>query len=131
MVVGVAGRVQGGEGQAAGFHDVAVIQRGHPFGRGGQDVAPQGCHAVAVDARGGGQQLAGVDEVRRADVVDVELRPLLRPPAGCSGMVEMNVGQQDVFDVGGPETAGGQAVEDGRQGGAGAGFDQHGAVGTD
>ena len=89
VVIGMAGRVQGSEGQSAGADHVTVIERCHPLGRRGQEVAPQRVHLVAIDARGAGQQLAGVDQVRCADVVDVELCPLLRPPAGRPGMVEV------------------------------------------
>ncbi len=77
----------------------AVLHRRDAVGRSREDLPPQRVHPVTVDPGGAGQQLARVDQVGRAGGVDVDARPLLRPPAGGPGVIQMDVSDQDVPDV--------------------------------
>jgi hypothetical protein len=62
--------------------------------------------------------------VRRAHAMDVDVRPLLRPPAGRSGMVEVDMRQQHLADIAGLVTVSGQGVDHSRNRGSGSGFNQ-------
>ena len=74
--------------------------------RNGEKIAPQSGHLIAVDAGGARQQLFGMQQVRSAHGMNVDLRALLCEPAGRAGMVEMDVGQQHVGDIGEREAIG-------------------------
>jgi hypothetical protein len=110
---------------------VAVAERRQPFFGDGQHLAPQGVHQVAVDAPGAGHQAGRVDQVRRADVMDVDMRSLPGPPAGGTGVVEVDVGQQDMANIGRAIAVAGQRINDGRNCRAGTGLDQHRPFGAD
>ena len=60
------------------------------------DLAPEALHLVAVEALGAGQQLRGVDQVRGAALVDVDLEvgPAPHQGPGRGGVVEVDVGEQ-------------------------------------
>src|SRR5204863_368883 len=60
------------------------------------DLAPEGLHLVAVEPLGARQQLGGIGEVARTELVHVDrqLGPLPRERAGGSGVIEVDVGEQ-------------------------------------
>ena len=93
----VVGGVAGGVGDPHPEHALAAGQRGHVLRRHRQDPAPEVLELVAVEAAGAGQQLRGVDQVRRAALVDVDLEvgPALDHRPGRGGVVEVDVGEQD------------------------------------
>jgi hypothetical protein len=95
VVGGVAGRVLDppvADRLAATHH--AQVGLGHRH-----DLAPQALHVVAVQARGAGDELARVDEMRRAALMDphLDLGPAAHEGARGAGVVEVDVGQQDAL----------------------------------
>jgi hypothetical protein len=61
------------------------------------DLPPQALHVVAVQARGAGGEPAGVDQVRRASLVDphLDVGPAAHERPRGARVVEVDVGQQD------------------------------------
>ena len=100
VVPGVARRIQRRKLQAGDLDHVAVLHGRHLFRRCGDRLAPQCIHAgrrrcaLALESR-----RVGINQVRRADFVHVDLRSFLRQPAGCAGMVKMNMCDQDMPDI--------------------------------
>ena len=91
--------------------------------RHGGELAPERVERVAVEAARALLQPGRVDEVRRADRRDVHLQAgvLADEDARRTGMVEMDVAEQQVADVGEREAAVGEAClepVDGRSGAA-------------
>ena len=80
----------------AAAEDVHVLL-GH-----GQELAPEPVHVVAVEPRRAAQQLLGIDHVRRPPLVHVDLDVgiLAHQGAGRSGVIEMDVGQENRPHVG-------------------------------
>ena len=80
----------------AAAEDVHVLL-GH-----GQELAPQPVHVVAVEPRRAAQQLLGIDHVRRPPLmhVDLDVGVLAHQGAGRSGVIEMDVGQENRPHVG-------------------------------
>ncbi len=79
-----------------------------------QEVAPECVHGRAVDAAGAVEQPDGIIEVRRAEVMHMHTRPLLRPPAGRAGVVQVDVRYQNVPDVGRGQAVNCQVIQQGR-----------------
>ena len=93
MVRGVPGRVlhpQSVHLLAAGERMDAILGHGH-------DPAPEPLHRVSVEAPGAVQEPGRVGEVGGAALVDVDLEvgPALDEGAGPTGVVEVDVGEQD------------------------------------
>src|SRR3990170_2620552 len=61
-----------------------------------QKLTPEFIHPFSVNARGAGDELFGVQQMRRTIRVDVNLRALPRKPARRTSMVEVNVREQHV-----------------------------------
>ena len=61
-----------------------------------QHLAPQPVHPIPVQSHGAVDQPRRVDQMRRAQLVNVDLHvgPALQQRAGRAGVVEMDVGQQ-------------------------------------
>ena len=96
QVADVVGGVAGGVGDAHAEHRLAAAEDLHVGLGHRHDLAPEALHLVAVEALGAGQQLRGVDQVRGAALVDVDLEvgpaPHQRP--GRGGVVEVDVGEE-------------------------------------
>jgi len=92
----MVGGVAGGVGDLQPDDRLAAAQRSHVLLGHGQDLAPEVAQSVAVEALGARQQLRGIDQVRGAALVDVDLEvgPAPHQSAGRGGVVEMNVGQE-------------------------------------
>ena len=73
QVADVVGGVAGGVGDAHPTHRLAAAEHVHVGLRHRHDLAPEPLHLVAVEALGAGQQLRGVDQVRGAALVHVDL----------------------------------------------------------
>jgi hypothetical protein len=80
------------------------------FGWSGDEVAPKLIHPILIDAASAGEQLGGIDEMGGTYLMDMDLRALMRPPAGRSGMIEVNVGDQDIADIRRGEAVAGQSL---------------------
>ena len=94
--------------------DDADVLRGH-----GHELAPEPVERVAVEPARARLEPARIDQVRRADGRDVHLecRVLADDRACGAGVVEVDVGEQEVADVAELEPALGEAVLQGREAG--------------
>jgi hypothetical protein len=54
--------------------------------------------------------------VRRADVMDVDAGAQARPPASGAGVIEVDVGEQDITNIAGGDVVLGEALQEGGQG---------------
>src|SRR4029450_3183583 len=73
VVLGVAGRAQGGQGAVGRPADLlAVGQHVYPVGRRGREPAVERVQQVAVDQGSAVDQLGGIDEVPGPLLVDVD-----------------------------------------------------------
>jgi hypothetical protein len=124
----MTGGVQSAQAQAKDLDFFVILENGQAFLRDGKELAPQGFHIIAIQAGGAGEQLLRVEQVRSADRVDVNACPLMGQPAGSSGMIQVDVGQENVTDVGNPIAMSIQATFEGGDGGTGTRFDQDGAL---
>ena len=61
----------------------------------------------------------------RTDLMDVDRRAIRRPPSRGTGVIEMNVSQEDVLDVNRLEAVPRQALDKCSMTGTGAGFDEN------
>ena len=61
----------------------------------------------------------------RTDLMDVNRRAILRPPSRGTGVIEMNVSQEDVLDVNGLEAVPRQALDKCSMTGTGAGLNEN------
>ena len=91
----VAGAREGREPERLVADDVDVLARHR------RELAPEAVEVVAVQPPRAALEPARVDEVRRADLRDVHLqaRVLAHEHARGAGMVEVDVGEQQVADV--------------------------------
>ena len=123
QVADVVGGVAGGVGDPHSADAARRPARGFTFCRGDrQDLAPQVLHLVAVEALGAGQELRGVDQVRGAALVDVDLEvgPAAHQRAGRRGVVEVDVGEQER-----PRPLPAERLQQGADRGLGPGIDQN------
>ena len=93
VVRGVPGRV----GDAEALDGLATAEDRDVLLRHGDGLAPHAVHVLlAVEPPGAAQQLGGVDEVWRAELVHVDAQVGERPHerAGRPGVVEVDVGEQ-------------------------------------
>ncbi len=99
----MTGRVEGGKLEATDREGVAIGEGGEFVGRDGEKLAPEGFHAFAINAFGADEEALGVEQVWEANFVNVDVGALLGKPAGGPGMVEVDMGEKGVGDVGGGE----------------------------
>ena len=64
-----------------------------------QKLTPESLHPISVNARGAGDQLFRIQQMRRAIRVDKDLRALTREPARRACMVKVDVREQNVGNV--------------------------------
>lgn len=126
---GVAGGVEGGELQGADRDGISVREGGEFVGGDGEEISPKGFHRVAINAGGTDKETVRVEEVWRADFVDVDVGTLLGQPACCAGMIQVDVGEEGVGDVRRGEAVGAEGGGEAGNGGAWAGFDEDAAAG--
>jgi hypothetical protein len=125
MVPGVTWCVQCDELEAGGINRAIGLYSYDSLGGSGYGPAPQLVHPILVDPFGAGQQFAGVDQVSGAVGVDEYGGALLSPPSGRTGMVEVDVGDQDVPDIAGLDPVLPESSEKCGQGRGRAGLHQH------
>jgi hypothetical protein len=89
--------VAGCVGHAEAQHLLAAAEDVNALLGNRQDLAPEAAHVLAVEAPGARQQLGGVDEVRGAALVhvDLDIGPAPQQGAGAAGVVEVDVGEQN------------------------------------
>ncbi len=104
---GVPWRVGDLQRPSTGRDGLAALQLAKPLAGNRQELAPQPIHVLAVETGGAREQPGRIREVRGATLVDEHLnRPvLLDETAGAPGMVQVDVGQQNLPDVRDPDTA--------------------------
>ena len=85
---------------------LAIGERDDPVFGHRHDLAPERVHAVAVEPRGGTDQPRGIDQVRRADGMheDLHVRLLAHDRPGAAGVIEMDVGDEDLGQLRGVES---------------------------
>jgi hypothetical protein len=127
----VAGRVERHELQPNDFNNVAITQSVDLRGGDGEELAPHRPHPLAVDALRAREQFGGINQMRRADVVHVNARALLRPPARRARVVEMDVRHQHVAHVRGREAMAREFAFERGDSRAGAGLDDDRPAGAD
>ncbi len=114
MMVGMTRHINERGTAALDFeHFVILVDDQHVFGD-GQEIAPQCLHRITVDAPGAGKQLLRIDQMRRTDWMDMDAGALPRPPAGRTAVIQVDVGQQYVCDLGWLQTQGGYSGKQGR-----------------
>ena len=115
VVRGVAGRREALEPDDAVAGDLDVLLRD------GRELAPEDVERVAVEAARARLEPARVDDVRRADLGDVDAQPgvFAHERPGGAGVVEVDVREQQVADVGELEPALGEGRLQGRDAGRG------------
>jgi hypothetical protein len=99
VVAGMAWSIDSREGESTHVDDLAVLDRDHLLRWSRQNFTPQGLHLVLVDSGGTGDELAGIHQVGCAEGVHIDGGPLPCPPPGSSGVIEMDVGHQDMTNV--------------------------------
>jgi hypothetical protein len=99
VVCSVTGGVDGGELEAANGNRVAVGEGGQVVERDWEKFAPEGFHLITVDAFCAGEEAFGVKHMLRAKVVNVDIRAVFGEPARRSGMVEVNMGEENMGNV--------------------------------
>src|SRR6186997_3021895 len=95
------------QGPAPGRDRFATLQLAEPLAGNGQELSPQPVHVLAVQARRAREQFRRVREMRRAALVNehVNRRVFLGETTGAPGMVQVDMGQQDLANVRYPDTA--------------------------
>ena len=85
---------------------LAIGERDDPVFGHRHDLAPERVHAVAIEPTGGTDETRGIDQMWRADGMDEDLhiRLLSHDRSGTSGVVEMDVGDEDLGQLGGVES---------------------------
>ncbi len=125
----MTGRVERCKLEVTDREGIAIGEGGEFVGRDGEKLAPEGFHAFAINAFGADEEALGVEQVWEANFVNVDVGALLGKPAGGPGMVEVDMGEKGVGDVGRGEAVRFQGGGEGGNGGAGAGFDEDGSAG--
>ena len=89
------------------------------LGRNRRELAPEDVEGIAVEPSGARLEPRRVDDVRRADLGDVHSQPrvLADQRAGGAGVVEVDVREQQVADVGELEPAVGERLLQRREAG--------------
>src|SRR5207244_548526 len=104
MMIGVA---RGGERahlERADANYFVVLNAPDAIGRHRRDATPEFFHLVAEDARGGVDQLGGIDQMLRAAGMHVDRGSQFGETPGCAGVIEMNVTEEDVTNIRGGKT---------------------------
>jgi hypothetical protein len=98
MMIGMPRRVLDVQLTPARGDALAAFQDVDPPGRNGNELAPETVHILAVQAPGTGDELRGVDHVRRAALVheDIDVGILSHERPGRAGVIEMDMREQDV-----------------------------------
>src|SRR4051794_14861968 len=106
------GRVPGGEEDAQHVARrllrLAIGERDDPVFGYRYDLAPERVHAVTVEPCGGADEARGIDQMRRTDGMDEDahIGLLAHDRASASGVVEMDVGDEDAGQLRGIESRG-------------------------
>ena len=95
----MAGRVPGFNFDMAHADTITVVEARDTLRRCRQNVAPEFLHSIPIDARGAVDELRWINDVRSTPWMHKHLRSLLRPPACCAGVIQVNVGHEDFADV--------------------------------
>lgn len=76
----------------------------------GEEFSEHRLHGIAIEAAGAAQEFFRIGHVRRADFVDVNLERgiLANERAGCAGVIEMDVGEENEIQVARGEAARGK-----------------------
>jgi hypothetical protein len=99
VVSGVPWGVQGLEGQPARLNQIPIVQRMNLLRGDREDFSPQTLHPISIDALGARKELGRVDEMGRADVMDMNPCPLLGPPTGRTRVIEVDMGHEDMVHI--------------------------------
>jgi hypothetical protein len=91
--------MDGLEGHPAEPDSLAILKGRDLRGGDGLQAAPQQVHGLAVDPLGRAQQLGGVRQMDRAPGVDVDPGPVAGQTPCGTGVVEVDVGEEDVAHV--------------------------------
>ena len=86
--------------ETGGANDLAVLDRPNVRLRSRDDLAPELVHQIAIEARCAGNEARGIDEMGGSNGMHEDLRSPLCPPAGGAGMIEVDMGHEDMVDVG-------------------------------
>jgi hypothetical protein len=134
VVLGVARRGEGLEVPPAELDAIAVAERADTLGRNRFDGPEQRRGGLgAVDRRHARDEARGVGEVSGAAFVhpDGGVREAFGDPPHPAGVVQVDVRDGDVREVGGPDPEPFQPRDHGLEGGARSGFDDRGLVGVE
>ena len=131
MVRGVARGIRHVEQGAADIQHVFVGRHHEIGGWHRRELPPQTVHLIPVEPRRAREQLRGVHQVRRASLMHVHLhvRMLADDRPRRSGVIEMDVRQQQPVHVTRCATDGGQPVKERRQAAGRSGIDDQHASG--
>jgi hypothetical protein len=130
---GVTGSTEDLEPAGAQGKSLPAIERAEIGRRNGKEITEEALHVVAVEAGGAVQEPGGVSHVRGAAGmhVDLEARVFADKFAGGSGMIEVNVREQDEVQVGNAEAVQSKLFAQSGNGGGGPGInDGRGVLGA-
>ena len=99
VMTGVPGRRDRADFERSDADNIVVLQNFDALLGDRRDAAPESFHVVAVEARGGSDELGGIDEVGRAARMHINRGAKFREAPRGAGMVEMNVAEKNVPDV--------------------------------
>ena len=99
MMTGMARCGDGADFEWSDLDDVVVLQNSETVFRDRCDSAPQSLHVIAEDAGRGCDQLRGIDEMLSAAGMDVNCGTELRESPGRTGVIKMNMTDEDVPNV--------------------------------
>src|SRR5437868_8636185 len=99
VMTGVPGRRDRADFERSDADNIVVLQNFDALLGDGRDAAPESFHVVAVEARGGSDELRRIDEVGRAARMHINRGTKFREAPRRAGMVEMNVAEKDVPNV--------------------------------
>src|SRR5512138_170660 len=99
MVLGMPGCMNRTEAQGTYLDLHAVLSNMQPVLRDRQESPPQSLHLIAIDPASTREQLLGVAHMRRADRMHIDIGALPCEPTRGTGMIQVNVRQQDMSNV--------------------------------
>ncbi len=113
------------EAQAFNIDHIAIVNGMHERRRNWGDGSPQAFGLIAIDAPGAVDELGRIDQVLRAELVDVNVRAVACKFAGGSCVIEVDMGDQRVTDVACRKAECCEARNECGQRACGAGFNEH------
>ena len=122
----VAGSVENLQGTVADGNGFSAAELAQIFTWDGEEISVELLHFVGIEAGGAAEELCGIGHVRRASFVHVNRKAWIfaHERADRTGVIEMDVREENGVEVLDGESVGLEMGTEGGQGGCGAGVDE-------